>query len=85
MKAKDLVCILFVWVECGLNLTAQTRLNGTVVDRDDHPLTGVLIDFSNSRVKTTSDNDEKFTISYPDTLKNHCMLTEQMSATVIFS
>ena len=68
---KKLLCILlFVSVECGLNLLAQIKLTGTVVDKDDQSLVGVRVDFSNGLVKTTTDIDGKFTISYPDTLQN---------------
>ena len=67
---KLLSILLFVLIECGLSLQAQTKLTGTVVDKDDRSLTGVMVDFSNGLVKTTTDIDGKFTISYPDTLQN---------------
>ena len=36
MKARTLFYILlFVCAECGWNLTAQTKLNGTVVDKNN--------------------------------------------------
>ena len=71
MKMKNLLCVLLcVWVECGLNLQAQTQLTGRVVDKNDQPLTGVRVDFSNGFVKTISDIDGQFTINYPDTLQN---------------
>ena len=71
MKNRDLQCILlFIAIECGLNLQAQTKLNGMVVDKNDRSLPGVSVDFSNGRVKTTTDSDGKFSISYPDTLQN---------------
>ena len=71
MKTKDLLCILlFALLECGLNLPAQIKLTGTVVDKDNRSLAGVSVDFSNGFVKTATDMDGKFTLSYPDTLKS---------------
>ena len=62
--------LLFALAECGLNIQAQTKLTGTVVDRNNQSLAGVQVDFSNGLVKTTTDNDGKFTISYSDTMQN---------------
>ena len=71
MKIKNLLGILLlVLLECGLNLQAQTKLNGVVVDKNDQSLAGVSVNFSNGLAETTTDGDGKFTISYPDTLKN---------------
>ena len=71
MKTKYLLCILLLASrECGLNLQAQTKLIGTVVDKEDRSLAGVSVDFNNGRVKTTTDADGKFTINYSDTLKS---------------
>ena len=67
---KLMYILLFVWVKCGLSLTAQTKLDGKVVDKNNQSLPGVSVDFSSGLVKTTTDSDGKFTISYPDTLQN---------------
>ena len=71
MRTRKLGCILlFALLEYGWNLQAQTTLTGTVVDKDERSLPGVRVDFSNGWVKTTTDIDGKFTVSYPDTLQN---------------
>ena len=71
MKTKYLICLLIlISLEFKLNLSAQTKLSGTVVDKSNHSLAGVNVDFSNGIVKTTTDIDGKFMLSYPDTLQN---------------
>ena len=71
MKTKYLLYILLLAsLECGMNLQAQTKLTGTVVDKENRSLVGVSVDFNNGFMKTTTDTDGKFTISYPDTLKS---------------
>jgi len=69
-KKRFFYILLFVWIECGLSLTAQTKLNGKVVDKNDQSLVGVSVDFSNGLTKTITDSDGKFMICYPDTLQN---------------
>jgi hypothetical protein len=53
-----------------LSLQAQTTLSGEIVDKSDNALSSVQIDFNNGLIKTVSDNAGKFTLTYPDTLKN---------------
>ena len=71
MKTKKLISVqILILLACGLNLQAQTKLTGMVVDKNDHSLSGVSIDFNNGLFRTTTDNDGKFSITYPDTLQN---------------
>ena len=67
---KILYLLLFVLINFGINSQAQITLNGRVVDKNDQSLVGVSVDFSNGWIQTTTDLDGKFTINYPDTLKN---------------
>ena len=70
MKTKYLLCILLLAsLKCGLNLQAQTKLSGTVVDKEDRSLAGVSVELNNGSLKTATDINGKFTINYPDTLK----------------
>jgi len=47
MKTIKLFYIItFILAELGINLQAQTKLTGTVVDKNDHSLIGVNVDFN---------------------------------------
>jgi len=71
MKTKNLhTVLLLISLACGLNLQAQKKISGIVVDKHNSSLTGVNVDLNNGLFSTTTDYDGKFTIIYPDTLQN---------------
>jgi hypothetical protein len=49
-------------------MQAQTRLSGEIVDKQRMPLPGVIVSMEHE--STVSDQAGKFTLSYPDTVKN---------------
>jgi hypothetical protein len=51
-------------------MQAQTKLSGEIVGNDNNPLPGVQVNFNHGFAQTVSDNDGKFTITYPDTLRS---------------
>jgi hypothetical protein len=61
-----LLCFALV----GFSVQAQTRLTGRIVDTDDRALPAVLVDFNNGFIRTISDNEGNFSLTYPDTLTN---------------
>ncbi len=54
-----------------VNLHAQTRLAGEVLDKTNVPVPGALVDFGNGRQRVVTGDDGKFTLTYSDSLKNH--------------
>jgi hypothetical protein len=70
---KDCLVLLICMFGCTIMMRAQTKLSGQIVDKNHHAIPGVSIDFNNGLVKTTSDGDGKFSLSYPDTVSNRCL------------
>jgi hypothetical protein len=52
------------------SLQAQTQLSGKIVDTKDLALPGVQVELNDGFLRTVSDRDGKFTLSYPDTLRS---------------
>ncbi|MDR1197489.1 MAG: TonB-dependent receptor, partial [Prevotellaceae bacterium] len=68
-QAKNYILLfLFFFICNGFRLSAQTKLSGEVVDKNNNPLPGVQVNFNHGFAQTVSDNDGKFTITCPDTL-----------------
>ncbi|MDR0757053.1 MAG: hypothetical protein LBF85_04315, partial [Tannerella sp.] len=60
--------ILLYFAYAGIGVQAQTKLTGRIVDTNDRVLPNVLVDFNNGFIRTFSDNDGIFSLTFPDTL-----------------
>jgi hypothetical protein len=69
MQTKNYTLLLLLCF-FGFGLQAQTKLSGEVVDKSNIPIPGVQVNLNNGLLQTLSDNAGKFTLTYPDTLKN---------------
>ncbi|MDR1371270.1 MAG: TonB-dependent receptor [Dysgonamonadaceae bacterium] len=55
---------------------AQNTISGEVVDRSNAPVPGTLINFDDGAIRTTSDIEGKFSLTYSDTIKNRRIFFE---------
>ena len=65
---KSFLIVIFMSLHFGSK--AQSRLSGEIIDKANAPVPGVLVDFADGLVQTTSDSDGKFSLLYPDTVTN---------------
>ena len=63
---KRILLLLTVAVLCNVCLFAQSKITGTVVDKDNQPLMGVQVKSETGDVAVTTDLDGRFEITVPE-------------------
>ncbi len=78
LSFRTMVTLLLSCI-CCMYTAAQVKVSGTVVDKANAPIPGTHIHFNDGLIKTVSDINGTFTLSYPDTLTQRQVRLEALS------